>query len=205
MADMIESNIDELAALESLDNGKPLAFAKGDIGFGINILRYYAGWTDKIHGQTIPISGPYLCYTKEEPVGVCGQIVPWNFPFLMAVFKIAPALATGNTIVLKPAENTPLTAIRLGDIAMECGLPEGVLNVLPGFGGQAGEALVRSKLVDKIAFTGSTAVGKHILMNGGIKRVTLELGGKNPLIVMNDADLDLAVGLSHFAAFYNSG
>ena len=205
LADKLETHIDELAALETLDNGKPLFFAKLDIGFAIDILRYYAGWPDKILGQTIPMAGPYLAYTKEEPVGVCGQIVPWNFPLLMAVFKIAPALATANTIVLKPAEQTPLSAIRLGELALECGFPEGVLNVLPGYGEAAGEALVKHRQVDKIAFTGSTEVGKKILANGGLKRVTLELGGKNPNIIMNDADLDMAVQQSHFAAFLNSG
>ncbi|TNV79367.1 hypothetical protein FGO68_gene4912 [Halteria grandinella] len=205
IADKIENHRDELAMLETLDNGKPLFFSHFDVQFAIDAFRYYAGWTDKIHGQTIPISGPYLCYTREEPVGVCGQIVPWNFPLLMAAFKIAPALACGNTTILKPAELTPLTALRLGELIHEVGIPDGVLNVVSGYGDVAGDALVRSRDVDKIAFTGSTNVGKQILMNGGIKRVTLELGGKNPHIVMQDADLDLAVGLTHFSAFLNSG
>ncbi len=135
-----------------------------------------------------------MCYTREEPVGVCGLIVPWNFPILMATFKLAPALAAGNTCILKPAEQTPLSALRLAELIQEAGIPEGVVNVLPGFGEIAGDALVRHKGVDKIAFTGSTEIGKKILMNGGIKRVTLELGGKNPNIILNDADMDLALG-----------
>ena len=205
IADNIEKNIVELAQLEALDNGKPFSHAIMDVGFSLEILKYYAGWTDKIMGDTIPISGPYFCYTREEPVGVCGQIVPWNFPFLMSVFKIAPALACGNTVVLKPAEQTPLTALRLGELIMESGVPEGVVNILPGFGETAGDALVRHRGVDKIAFTGSTDVGRKIISNGGIKRVSLELGGKNPLIVLNDADLDNAVMFAHLAAFVNSG
>ena len=205
IADNIEKNIVELAQLEALDNGKPFSHAIMDVGFSLEILKYYAGWTDKIMGDTIPIAGPYFCYTREEPVGVCGQIVPWNFPFLMSVFKIAPALACGNTVVLKPAEQTPLTALRLGELIMESGVPEGVVNILPGFGETAGDALVRHRGVDKIAFTGSTDVGRKIISNGGIKRVSLELGGKNPLIVLNDADLDNAVMFAHLAAFVNSG
>ena len=205
IADLMEKHIDELAYIETLDNGKPLFFAKYDVNFCIEIFRYYAGWCDKIHGQTIPIGGPYMCYTREEPVGVCGLIVPWNFPILMATFKLAPALATGNTCILKPAEQTPLSALRLAELIQEAGIPEGVVNVLPGFGESAGDAIVRHRGVDKIAFTGSTEIGKKILMNGGIKRVTLELGGKNPNIILNDADLDLALGQSHFAAFFNSG
>lgn len=205
IADKMEQHFDELAALESLDNGKALFFAKFDVKLAIDTFRYYAGWPDKIVGQTIPISGPYLCYTREEPVGVCGSIIPWNFPLLMAAFKLAPALACGNTVILKPAEQTPLTALRLAELLMDVGLPEGVVNVLPGFGHTAGDALVRHRGVDKIAFTGSTDVGRNILMNGGIKRVTLELGGKNPHIVLNDADLDQAIFWTHLSAFLNSG
>jgi aldehyde dehydrogenase (NAD+) len=160
--------------------------------FGSEILRYYAGWTDKIEGDTIPISGPYLCYTRKEPMGVCAQIIPWNFPFLMAILKIAPAMATGCTVVLKPAENTPLTALKLGELVLEAGFPEGVINILPGYGSVAGEALIKHPLVDKIAFTGSTAVGRHIISTAGIKRMTLELGGKSPLIIMNDVDIEMA-------------
>jgi aldehyde dehydrogenase (NAD+) len=139
LADLLEKNQDELAALESLDNGKPFGFSKGvDIGLSIKVFRYYAGWADKIHGQTIPIGGPYLCYTKEEPVGVAAQIIPWNFPALMAAWKMGPALATGCTLILKPAEQTPLTALRIGELVMEAGFPEGVVNILPGFGPTAG-------------------------------------------------------------------
>ena len=195
----------ELAQLESLDNGKPLGFALIDVNMSVDIFRYFAGWADKIMGSTIPICGPYLCYTREEPVGVCVQIIPWNFPILMATLKLAPALATGCTVVLKPAEQTPLTALKMGELLLECNLPEGVVNILPGYGEDAGEALVKHKGVDKIAFTGSTEVGKKIMMNAGIKRVTLELGGKNPNIILNDADLELAAMQSHFAAFINSG
>ena len=192
LAELIKANGDELAELESLDNGKPLAAAKGDIAATVNHLRYYAGWPTKIEGETIPVSArDVLCYTLREPVGVCAQIVPWNFPLLMAIWKVAPALAAGCTIVLKPAEQTPLTALRLGELALEAGFPEGTLNVLTG-DGETGAALVDHPGVDKVAFTGSTVVGREIGAKCGraLKRVTLELGGKSPNIILPDADLD---------------
>ncbi len=209
LADLMEKHQDELAALEALDNGKPFAFAKAvDIGLSIKTYRYYAGWADKIHGQTIPISGPYLAYTKEEPVGVCGQIIPWNFPALMQAWKLGPALATGNTVVLKPAEQTPLTALRVGELIMEAGFPEGVVNILPGYGPTAGQALAQHRDVDKIAFTGSTEVGYEIMRTShknNLKRVTLELGGKSANIIMDDADIDLAIAQSQVGLFLNQG
>lgn len=195
-ADCIEKNSEELAAIESTDNGKSFNNAVADVKKAAEILRYYAGWAEKIHGQQIPMSGPFLSYTQKVPVGVCGSIVPWNFPFLMAAFKIAPVLATGCTTVLKPAENTPLSALKLGEYLLEAGVPEGVINIVPGFGNEAGSALVQHPDVRKIAFTGSTAVGKQIMRDAShtLKRLNLELGGKSPVIVCEDADLDLALG-----------
>src|SRR3954451_4381286 len=207
MAELIKSNGAELAELESLDNGKPLAAAKGDIAATVNHLRYYAGWPTKIEGETIPVSArDVLCYTVREPVGVCAQIVPWNFPLLMAMWKVAPALAAGCSIVLKPAEQTPLTALRLGELALEAGFPEGTLNVLTGDGG-TGAALVDEPGVDKVAFTGSTEVGREIGAKCGraLKRVTLELGGKSPNIILPDADLDRAIKGSYEGIYFNSG
>ena len=207
LAELIKANGEELAELESLDNGKPLAMAKGDIAATVNHIRYYAGWPTKIEGETIPVSArDVLCYTVREPVGVCGQIVPWNFPLLMAAWKIAPALAAGCPIVLKPAEQTPLTALRLGELALEAGLPEGTLNVVTG-DGETGAALVDDPGVAKIAFTGSTAVGREIGAKCGraLKRVTLELGGKSPNIILPDADLDRAVKGSFQGIYFNSG
>jgi aldehyde dehydrogenase (NAD+) len=163
LTELIEKNYDELCALDSLDNGKPLSFSKAaDIALVVKTMRYYAGWCDKVHGQTIPVSGPYTVYTRPEPVGVCGQIIPWNFPLLMAAWKLGPALASGCTVVLKPAEQTPLSVLRLGELIMEAGFPEGVVNILPGYGETAGAALVQHPDVDKIAFTGSTEVGYEI-------------------------------------------
>ena len=209
LADLVEKHADELALLEALDNGKPYQVAKtADLPLTVATYRYYAGWADKIHGKTIPIGGPYFCYTRHEPVGVVGQIIPWNFPILMQCWKLAPALATGNTIVMKPAEQTPLTALRIGELIVEAGFPEGVVNILPGDGPTAGAALARHMDVDKIAFTGSTEVGHLILeaaAKSNLKRVTLELGGKSPNIVFADADMDEAVEGSHFALFYNQG
>ena len=197
LADLIEKNFDEIAALEALDNGKPFSFAKAaDIALVVKTIRYYAGWADKIHGATIPIGGPFLAYTKEEPVGVVGQIIPWNFPALMLAWKLGPALATGCTTVVKTAEQTPLTALRIGELIMEAGFPEGVVNILSGYGPSAGAALAQHHLVDKVAFTGSTEVGYEIMRTAhknNLKRVTLELGGKSANIIMDDADLDLAV------------
>lgn len=209
LADLVEKNFDEIAALEALDNGKPFTFAKAaDIALVVKTLRYYAGWTDKIHGSTIPISGPYFAYTKEEPVGVVGQVIPWNFPALMLAWKLGPALATGCTTVVKTAEQTPLTALRIGELIMEAGFPEGVVNILSGYGPTAGAALVQHPHVDKVAFTGSTEVGYEIMRNAhkhNLKRVTLELGGKSANIIMDDADIDLAIAQSQVALYLNQG
>jgi len=209
LADLIEANADELARLESLDNGKPYSVAlAADLPLTIACYRYYAGWADKVQGKTIPINGPYFCYTRLEPVGVVGQIIPWNFPLLMQAWKLAPALATGNTIIMKPAEQTPLTALRVGELILEAGFPPGVVNILSGYGPTAGAAIARHNDIDKVAFTGSTEVG-HLIMEAAaksnLKRVTLELGGKSPNIVFADADLEQAVEGSHFALFFNQG
>ncbi len=209
LADLIEQNVEELATLESLDNGKPRHVARtADLPLVIACYRYYAGWADKIQGKTIPINGDYFCYTRHEPVGVVGQIIPWNFPLLMQAWKLAPALACGNTVVLKVAEQTPLSALRIGELIVEAGFPEGVVNILPGYGPTAGGAIARHMDVDKVAFTGSTEVG-HLIMKAAaetnLKRVTLELGGKSPNIVFADADMEEAVEGSHFALFFNQG
>jgi aldehyde dehydrogenase (NAD+) len=209
LADLIEKNREELAQLEALDNGKPYHVAlAADLRATINCYRYYAGWADKIQGKTIPVQGQYFTYTKHEPVGVVGQIIPWNFPLLMQAWKLGPALAAGCTVVMKPAEQTPLTALRIGELIVEAGFPEGVVNLLPGYGPTAGAALSRHMDVDKVAFTGSTEVG-HLIMKAAaesnLKRVTLELGGKSPNIVFADADMDQAVEGSHFALFFNQG
>ncbi len=208
LADLIESHIDELAALETLDNGKPINESRhGDLPLVIDCLRYYAGWADKIHGQTIPVRGRYFCYTRREPVGVVGQIIPWNFPMLMVAWKWGPALAAGCTIVMKPAEQTPLSCLRMGELALEAGFPHGVINIVPGYGETAGDALVKHPGVDKVAFTGSTEVGRIIMQNaaGTFKRVTLELGGKSPNIVFADADIDSAVSGAMLGLFLNQG
>ncbi|HEX8432577.1 MAG TPA: aldehyde dehydrogenase family protein, partial [Longimicrobium sp.] len=208
IADGLEARADELARMEAMDNGKPVREARMiDIKESIDCFRYYAGWADKIEGDVIPVPGPYLNYTRREPMGVCGAIIPWNYPLQMAAWKVAPAIACGNTMVLKPAEQTPLTALELARVASEAGLPAGVLNVLTGFGESAGAALVRHPDVDKIAFTGSTEVGKIIQREaaGSLKRVSLELGGKSPNIVLADADLDAAVKGATMAIFYNAG
>ncbi len=209
LADLIEKHADELAQLESLDNGKPYHIARAaDLPLTIACYRYYAGWADKIQGKTIPVNGNYFCYTKHEPVGVVGQIIPWNFPLLMQAWKLGPALATGCTVVLKPAEQTPLSALRVGELILEAGFPEGVVNILPGYGPTAGAAIARHMDVDKVAFTGSTEVG-HLIMRAAadtnLKRVTLELGGKSPNIVFADADMDEAIEGAHFALFFNQG
>ena len=209
LADLIERNADELALLESLDNGKPYQVAKAaDLPLTIACYRYFAGWADKVQGKTIPIAGDYFCYTRHEPVGVVGQIIPWNFPLLMQAWKLGPALATGNTVVMKPAEQTPLTALRVGELIVEAGFPEGVVNLLPGYSPTAGAAIANHMDVDKVAFTGSTEVG-HLIMEASaksnLKRVTLELGGKSPNIVFADADMDQAIEGSHFALFFNQG
>jgi acyl-CoA reductase-like NAD-dependent aldehyde dehydrogenase len=208
LAQSLEEHAVELAQIESLDNGKPVGLAQYvDVGGSGAHLRYFAGWPTKIEGNVLPVTAPNVhCYTRREPVGVCAQIVPWNFPLLMAIWKLAPALAAGCTIVLKPAEQTPLSALRLGELALEAGLPEGVLNVLTG-DGETGAALVDHPGVDKIAFTGSTAVGREIGAKAGraLKRVTLELGGKSPNIILPDADIEAAVAGSYQAIYFNSG
>jgi acyl-CoA reductase-like NAD-dependent aldehyde dehydrogenase len=207
LARLVEEHADELAELESLDNGKPVAMAKMvDVNESVAHLRYFAGWPTKIVGEVIPTEPNMLCYTRKEPVGVCGQIVPWNFPLLMACWKVAPALAAGCTVVLKPAEQTPLTALRLGQLALEAGVPAGVLNVLTG-DGQTGAAIVDHPGVHKIAFTGSTVVGREIGAKAGraLKRVTLELGGKSPNIILPDADLEAAIKGSFMAIYFNTG
>jgi aldehyde dehydrogenase (NAD+) len=208
LADLIEQNIDDLAALETLDNGKPIAEARhADLPLVIDCLRYYAGWADKIHGQTIPVRGNFFTYTRREPVGVAGQIIPWNFPMLMVAWKWGPALAAGCTVVMKPAEQTPLSCLRMGELALEAGFPAGVINIVPGYGETAGDAVVRSPLIDKVAFTGSTEVGRLIMRNAAdtLKRVTLELGGKSPNIVFADADLDAAVEGAMIGLYLNQG
>lgn len=209
LADLIEKHADELAALESLDNGKPVSIAKAvDVAATVGCFRYFAGWSDKVHGKTIPVDGDFFCYTRHEPVGVVGQIIPWNFPMLMLAWKLAPALATGNTVVMKPAEQTPLSALRIGELIVEAGFPEGVVNLLPGFGPTAGGAIARHMDVDKVAFTGSTEVGQLIMeaaAKSNLKRITLELGGKSPNIVFADTDIDEAVEGAHFGLFFNHG
>ena len=210
LGDLIDTHAEELAQLESLDNGKPYSVAKAaDIPLSAEMFRYMAGWATKIYGDTFSISNPggtYKTYTLKEPVGVVAQIIPWNFPLLMAAWKLAPALATGCTVVLKPAEQTPLTAIRLGELAMEAGFPQGVFNIVNGFG-DTGAALASHMDVDKVAFTGSTEVGKSILNSaqGNLKKVSLELGGKSPNIIFADANLDAAIPGAAFSIFFNHG
>jgi acyl-CoA reductase-like NAD-dependent aldehyde dehydrogenase len=214
IADTLEKHADELAQLESLDNGKTIREAKsGDIPLSVGLFRYFGGWPTKITGETTPVSVPYypgakfLHYTVREPIGVVGVIVPWNFPLLMACERLAPALACGNTIVLKPAEQTPLSAIRLGELLLEAGLPEGVVNIVPGMGPTAGAALAAHPDVDKVTFTGSTEVGREIVKAsaGNLKKLSLELGGKSPNIVFADADLEAAAKGMFMGIFYNQG
>ena len=207
LADLIEGNIDELAELETLDNGKPIFESRNiDMPMVIDVFRYFAGMATKIQGETVNTFDNAFTYTLREPVGVVGLIIPWNFPLLLASYKLGPALACGNTVVLKPAEQTPLTSLRLGELAIEAGVPAGVLNILTG-GVETGKAMVCHLGIDKIAFTGSTAVGKEIMRNaaGGLKRVTLELGGKSPNIVFADADIDNAVKGAVNGIFYGKG
>jgi phenylacetaldehyde dehydrogenase len=214
LADLIEGSLEELAQLETLDNGKPLAVARvADVPLTIEQFRYYAGWATKIEGETIPVSVPYapgarfFNYTLREPVGVVGQIIPWNFPLLMAAWKLGPALAAGNCVVLKPAEQTPLSALRLGELILEAGFPPGVVNIVTGFGETAGAALAAHPDVDKVAFTGSTEVGKLIVQAsaGNLKRVSLELGGKSPNVIFRDADVAAAAEGAASAIFFNHG
>lgn len=208
LADLIESEIDELAALETLDNGKPIRESRNaDLPLVIDCLRYYAGYADKIHGSTIPVRGNYFTYTRREPVGVAGQIIPWNFPMLMVAWKWGPALAAGCTIVMKPAEQTPLSCLRLAQLAKEAGIPDGVINVVPGYGPTAGASVVRHPGVDKIAFTGEHRTAQIIMRDAAetLKRLTFELGGKSPNVVLPDADLDKAAKGAYIGLFLNQG
>jgi len=214
LGDLIDQHVEEFAFLESLDNGKPLTVARAaDVPLAAELFRYMAGWATKLEGNTIPLSVPYtpkakyLSYTLREPVGVVGQVIPWNFPLLMAAWKLGPALATGCTIVLKPAEQTPLSALRLGELILEAGFPEGVVNIVPGYGETAGAALAAHNDVDKIAFTGSTEVGRLIVhaAAGNLKRVSLELGGKSPNVIFKDADMDVAIPGAASGIFFNHG
>jgi phenylacetaldehyde dehydrogenase len=212
LADLIEKHLEEFAQLESLDNGKPLAIARvADVPLTVEHLRYYAGWATKIEGHTIPLilapPNKFHAYTVREPIGVVGQIIPWNFPLLMAAWKLGPSLAAGCTSILKPAEQTPLTALRLGELIQEAGFPDGVVNIVPGYGETAGAALAAHPDVDKIAFTGSTEVGRLIIKAaaGNLKKVSLELGGKSPNVVFDDADFDRAIPEAASAIFFNHG
>ena len=214
LADLLESHLEEFAQLESLDNGKPIGVARAaDVPLAVDLFRYMAGWATKIEGNTISLSVPYTpgaryhAYTLREPVGVVGQIIPWNFPLLMAAWKLGPALAAGCTIVLKPAEQTPLSALRLGELICEAGFPHGVVNIVPGYGETAGAALAAHPDVDKVAFTGSTEVGKLILgaAASNLKKVSLELGGKSPNIVCSDADVEASIPGVSSAIFFNHG
>ena len=210
LGDLLEQNLEEFAELEMLDNGKPLKIARvADVPLAVDLFRYMAGWATKIEGNTIPISAghQFLAYTLREPVGVVGQIIPWNFPLLMAAWKLGPALATGCTVVIKPAEQTPLTCLRLGELVQEAGFPDGVVNIVPGYGETAGAALAAHPDVDKVAFTGSTEVGKLILQAaaGNLKKVSLELGGKSPNVVFGDGDVKSAIAGSASAIFFNQG
>jgi acyl-CoA reductase-like NAD-dependent aldehyde dehydrogenase len=208
LADRLMEKADEIARLETLHNGKPISEARHvEIPAAADCLEYYAGWADKVMGETIPVKGNYLTYTLREPLGVVAAIVPWNFPLLLAAWKIGPALATGNTVILKPAAETPLTALALGEIAVEVGLPPGVLNILTAPGAEVGRALVAHPGIDKIAFTGGTSTGKAIMRSAAdtLKKVTLELGGKSPNIVLPDADLDAALRGATMGIFYGKG
>merc|ERR1712225_10473 len=208
LADLIEKNLDLIAAVESLDNGKALGMAKGDIGMVAGCLRYYGGWADKIEGKVIDTNQDTFTYTRQEPIGVCGQIIPWNFPMLMWAWKIGPAVATGNTVVLKTAEQTPLSALVAANLIKEAGFPPGVINIISGFGKVAGAAISAHMDIDKVAFTGSTVVGRQVMKaaaGSNLKKVTLELGGKSPNIIFNDADIDNAISWVNFGIFFNHG
>ena len=208
LADLLEQHKEEVARLETTDSGKPIRDTMNvDVPFAVDCFRYFAGWANKLHGETIPVKGPFLNYTRREPVGVCAGIIPWNFPLLMATWKLAPTLAAGNTCIIKPASQTPLTALKLGQLALEAGFPPGVVNILTGGGGEVGMGLVRHRDVAKVAFTGSTEVGRTIMRESAetLKRVSLELGGKSPNIVFADADLEGAVRGALIGIFYNMG
>ncbi|XP_060579656.1 retinal dehydrogenase 2-like [Ruditapes philippinarum] len=207
-ADLIERDIAYLASLETLDNGKPFKSSVGDMKFAIKVVRYYAGWSDKNQGKTIPVDGSYFAYTRHEPVGLCGQIIPWNYPVCMFVWKLAPAVAMGNVVVIKPAEQTPLTALYAGALAVEAGFPPGVINIVPGYGPTAGAAISDHPDINKVAFTGSTEVGQIIMQAAGasnLKRTTLELGGKSPNVIFPDVDIDAVVDFANEAAMTNMG
>ncbi len=206
-ADLLAARLGQVAELETIHNGKPLFESKIDVNMSIETLRYYGGWADKLGGETLPVEGPFFVYTLREPVGVVGAIVPWNFPLNLATWKFAPALAAGCTVVLKPASETPLTALAIADVMLEAGLPPGAFNVVTGAGSTAGAALVKHPGVDKIAFTGSTEVGRQVMRDaaGTVKRVSLELGGKSPNVVFADADLNAAVRGAQTGIFYGKG
>jgi aldehyde dehydrogenase (NAD+) len=207
LADLVEKNAEELAVLESYNSGKTINDSRGDVQGVCNTLRYYAGWADKIEGKTVPVTGPFLSYTLRQPVGVVGQIIPWNFPLLMLAWKWGPALAAGCTIVMKPAEQTPLTALRMGELSLEAGIPPGVINLVNGFGETAGDALVKHPDVDKIAFTGHVDTAKIIQRNAAdtLKRCTFELGGKSPNVIFADCDMDQAVEGAFHAIYFHGG
>lgn len=208
LAELMERDADILAAIEALDNGKGVSMAQGDVAASAGCIRYYGGWADKIYGQTIDTDQDNLTYTRHEPVGVCGQIIPWNFPLLMWSWKIGPAIATGNTVVLKTAEQTPLSALYAAQLVKEAGFPAGVINIMSGFGRVAGTAISTHMDIDKVAFTGSTLVGRQILQaaaKSNLKKVSLELGGKSPNIIFPDADLDDAVAWVNFGIYFNHG
>lgn len=208
LADLVEKNLDLLAAVESLDNGKSISMARGDVGAVAGTIRYYGGWADKIEGKTIDIAPDMFHYTRQEPIGVCGQIIPWNFPLLMLAWKIGPALATGNTVIMKSAEQTPLSALVFAKLIKEAGFPPGVLNIISGFGQVAGAAISSHMDIDKVAFTGSTIVGRTIMKaaaSSNLKKVTLELGGKSPNIIFNDADIEQAISWVNFGIYFNHG
>ncbi|KAG0135207.1 aldehyde dehydrogenase domain-containing protein [Tuber indicum] len=208
LADLFEENLLTLASVEALDNGKSVSMAKGDVGAAAACLRYYGGWADKVHGKVIDTEHGKFNYTKQEPIGVCGQIIPWNFPILMWAWKIGPAIATGNVVVLKTAEQTPLSGLVAAELVAKAGFPPGVINILSGFGKTAGAAISSHMDIDKVAFTGSTITGRTIMKavaNSNLKKVTLELGGKSPNIVFDDADIDEAISWVNFGIFYNHG
>lgn len=208
LADLVDRDNEELAQIESLDNGKGITFSRHfDVKELANSIRYYAGFADKIHGKVIDTEGA-LSYTRHEPIGVCAAIIPWNFPLMMLGWKLGPSLATGNTIIVKTSEVTPLSALKVGQLIIEAGFPPGVVNILTGYGAITGDALARHMDIHKVAFTGSTAVGRHIMKaaaESNLKKVTLELGGKSPNIIFDDADLDQAVAWAHKGIFFNHG
>lgn len=207
LANLIERDLDILAAIETTDNGKVYADAKGDVGLVVKVIRYYAGYADKIYGDIIQGNDGHFSYTRKEPIGVCGQIIPWNFPLLMWAWKIGPALATGNTVILKSAESTPLSALYAASLVKEAGFPPGVLNILSGYG-KVGAAMTNHPKIRKIAFTGSTATGKQVLKSAALsnlKKITLELGGKSPNIIFDDANIENALSWSALGIFFNSG